>query len=363
MNILLVGGTFNYDGGRLSGYFAKLSKAIAESFPDAHAIVSNGGNLETLARYADDVKYCDLVIWGADVPNGAPKLVNNLKKTNPNMMLVITKNNISGNYTRKLLAARALDAKANLLIEFKRDDYGNVLGSIIDPLGNCFIENEVHPNTVSLILTSRLKLLASMTRVGSIQVGDIDADMTATTEVEKFLALTRRYAKTFHELIHADDNGRMLGNISFRCESGFPTYRDEDFILVSKRNIDKRDIGMSAMVPVKLNEVSHDASTKSVEYLGHAKPSVDTPIQRGLYKAWPNANFMLHAHVYIEGAPFTENMIPCGALQEIDEILKVLPDYSGDYVACINLIGHGSIAIAKNASMLENIPYIARALM
>lgn len=357
MNILLVGGVFNNEGGRASGYFAKLAEAIKDLYKDtADTLVINGGLIIQLAFMAGKMTDFDLVVWGADVPNDAEKIVTTLKRVNPNMMLVTTKNNVGSKYPRKLLAARALDAKANLLIEFKRDAVGSVIASIIDPLGNSFTEDELNIYALAGVLVDRLKFLASMTRVGSTQVGENPNIFAHSDEVESFLDLTRNYAETFHTLIHADDNGRMLGNISFRCESGFPTYRGGEVIYVSKRNVDKRDIGMSAMVPVMLSE-------GAVEYLGEAKPSVDTPIQRELYKAWPKANYMLHAHVYIEGAPFTENMIPCGAMQEVDEVLKVLPEYSGEAPAYINLIGHGSIAIAKDVAMLENIPYIARALV
>lgn len=353
-NILCVGGVFNDEGGRKSGYFTKLVTVLQTTFKDSVFTIVNGGYWESLNDILPTVKNYDIVLWGADVPNTKPKVVNDLKSINPKMMLVITKNNLTNKYSHKLLTARALKAKANLLIEFGTGDAGYV-ATILDPLGNTFITREPDIGKVGTALHDRLVFLSTMTRVGSVQVSDIDfPEKVASQDQIKFFELTKRYADQFHNLIHADDNGRMLGNISFRCENGFPTFREGGFILVSRRNIDKRDINSNGMVPVVVDD------SNVVKYIGEAKPSVDTPIQRELYRAWPKANYMLHAHVYIEGAPFTENVIPCGALQEVDEILKVLPVYNGGEVAYVNLRGHGSVAIAENVETLEKIPYIAR---
>ena len=355
--ILCVGGFFDDNGGRKSGYFEKLTDVLKWHFREDIIVVINGGLWQRIDYIASTIPEFDFVLWGADIPNTKPKLVNDLKALNPNMMLVITKNNIKGKYSRKLLVARALDAKANLLLEFEHSERGNIVGTILDPLGNCFVEKEIDIATLGKALFDRLMFLTSMTRVGSEQVDIEFPEVKASSDQLKFFELTREYAKAFHSLIHVDDNGRMLGNISFRCENGFPTYRHGNLMLVSRRNIDKRDIGSNGMVPVVLE------TQGKVKYIGDAKPSVDTPIQRALYCAWPNANYMLHAHVYIEGAPFTETVIPCGAVQEVDEILKVMPTYSGDTVAYLNLKGHGSLAVARTPEMLENIPYIARAIV
>lgn len=57
-------------------------------------------------------------------------------------------------------------------------------------------------------------------------------------------------------------------------------------------------------------------------------------------------NYILHSHCYIKNAPFTTTAIPCGAIEEYDEIMKLLSDsqidtHRNQYI--INLIGHGSI--------------------
>lgn len=358
-NLCCVGGVFDTQGGRPSGYFAKLSGALAGLLPAAaRCQVVNGGSWDSVASLQAEVaSQFDWVLWAADVPNSHPKLVNKLKEANPTLMLVITKNNRENKYTRAMLTARALQAKANLLVEFQRDAEGRVLASVIDPLGNCFIERTPDVGELARVLVSRLSFLARMTRVGSRSVGECPVFAPETAEQAFFFALVRQYAQRFHALIHIDDNGRMLGNLSFRCENGFPSLRHEAGILVSRRNVDKRDIGLASMVPVKVH------TEGVVEYLGDQKPSVDTPIQRCLYARWPAARYMLHAHVYIDGAQFTETVVPCGALEEADEIFQVMPDYDGQRVAYINLRGHGSLAVASRVAMLGDIPYIERPLV
>lgn len=64
------------------------------------------------------------------------------------------------------------------------------------------------------------------------------------------------------------------------------------------------------------------AETIPIEYYGDYKPSVDTPSQIMLYQAYPKVNYMLHGHVYIDGFPFTNRCIPCGAIEEAHEIKK-----------------------------------------
>ncbi len=137
----------------------------------------------------------------------------------------------------------------------------------------------------------------------------------------------------------------------FTCESGFPSFKHDGFIFVSRRNVDKRGIGKDAFVPVQL-EVP-------VKYHGNDKPSVDTPIQVKLYNYYLNVGYMLHSHAYVDGAPFTERIIPCGALEEVDEITSTVPDrYKVNF--SVNLRGHGSLVLVDGVENLREVPYVAR---
>ena len=72
---------------------------------------------------------------------------------------------------------------------------------------------------------------------------------------------------------------------------------------------------------------------------------------------------MIHAHVYIKDAPCTDIPIPCGGLEEVEEVLKTIDKYynsrNESYYA-INLIGHGCIVMANSSKLLNNLEYVAR---
>jgi hypothetical protein len=152
--------------------------------------------------------------------------------------------------------------------------------------------------------------------------------------------------------------------MSFRCQNGFPSFRGENGIIyVSRRNVDKSDINAGSFVPTYLD----DANT--VKYFGDNKPSVDTPVQLRLYKNLPWANYMLHAHCYIDTLGLPDTMllrttkpIPCGAIEEAAAIME--PWLVGKFywehaepprLLAVNLVGHGCILIAKDIEILKEL--------
>ena len=122
--------------------------------------------------------------------------------------------------------------------------------------------------------------------------------------------------------------------------------------------MNKEFIAIDDFVPVYLEN-------KKIYYCGKNKPSVDTPIQVRLYQLLPNINYMIHTHCYIDGAPYTKKVLPCGAIEEVEEILQVLKKHyqnlNEDFYL-INLLGHGSIMMSKNPNQLKNIHVIGRNL-
>ena len=271
----------------------------------------------------------------------------NVKEINPRCMLIGSKRN-NNEYDFGEVVKRALEQKLNLCIQFTKTEQQGRLMSILDPLGNIFYEGYDIQEMVK-VLINRTLYLKKIHRMGSYK-----GDAIIHPQInEKFLEFVKDYAETFHELIQAQTS-RFLGNCSTRCMRGFPSVRDGQLIYVSKRNVDKRYIDNDAFVACQLTE-------KGVKYFSENKPSVDTPIQLSLYKELPNINYMIHSHCYIKGAMFTDEIIPCGGLEEIDAILKLIPDKNTEYAA-INLKGHGSTIMVKDVKNLENIAYIPRLL-
>lgn len=362
-NVLIVGGTFDQEGGRPS----KLIYSIHQEFmkeKDFVTTCANGGTVEGLHDVIlPSVDAYNIVLWFANVPNDEVKL-RDVKAINPKVMLVTSKRNDDSKYTFAELISRALSIKANLTVEFsKREDKFNMM--LFDPLGNVFYDG-LSVEDLCAKMISRLKKLRTFTRVPTIQ----EADMP-TPEVpdeSEFFSFAHNCADIFHNLIRpAKGTERFLGNMSFRCQNGFPSFRGEDgTIFVSRRNVDKSDINAASFVPTFLNDLN------DVKYFGNYKPSVDTPVQLRLYKYFPWANYMIHAHCYVDIPDIpdvmgisTNNPIPCGALEEVQEILESYIFWEYFWKSChngntprllaVNLAGHGCILIAKDVEILKEL--------
>jgi ribulose-5-phosphate 4-epimerase/fuculose-1-phosphate aldolase len=348
--MLIVGGSFDDNGGKPSSLVSKLGEAVMQDDVGFDVKLYNGGHYDLLEVLLEESKHFDYVIWWANVLNDKPK-IRNVKDVNPRAMLVTSKRNDNNKYSFAELINRALGSKANLCVQFSKvEDRFTMM--LFDPLGNSWYSGDSIPKLYHA-MAERLKYLKSITRQGCVHTDD----NIEIPDEREFFDIVRNYADTFHELIKPDSAvTRFLGNSSFRCQRGFPSFRKDDMIFVSRRNVDKRFIDKSAFVPVKLEDDT------TLYYYGDSKPSVDTPIQARLYKLLPNINYMIHAHVYISGAPFTKSMIPCGGLEEVEEVMTVIGDDTEEDFYAINLIGHGCIVMAKDVEQLKYLHYISRPL-
>lgn len=350
MKILFVGGSFNDEGGRPSSLVAKFSNEMTKR-EDVELTLFNGGYFSEIEGILNKSTENDIVLWWANVPNDKPK-IRDVKSVNSKVMLVTSKRNDNEKYSFSELINRALGAKANLCVEFsKHNGIFNMM--LFDSLGNCWFKGEDISKCCNAMI-ERLFFLKGITRQGCINVTD---DNPIVPDDKNFFNIIKGYADVFHELINPSPNvTRFLGNSSFRCQRGFPSFRKDGIIFVSKRNIDKRFIDKSGFVPTRLLD-------GKVLYYGENKPSVDTPIQLRLYEKLPNINYMIHAHVYIKDALFTSHMIPCGGIEEVNEVLDLINKEYGtlenDFYA-INLIGHGCIVMSSDVEKLKNLNYIGR---
>lgn len=349
--MLIVGGSF--ETGKPSGYVSKLAAiAVRECFGEVK--VRNGGAWEDLVEYALEAASHDVVVWMPDVSNDRPKLASDIKNRAPHALLVTSKRNDGGKYSFGDLVARALKTRSGLLLEISREEFKETARyrtTIMDPLGNVYASKEPSIEKVAEVLLDRVSNLRNGTRVSSQCMGELCA-VKLPQETEAFFEIVRSHANTFHELIHGANPTRMMGNASFRCTHGFPTFRHGDFMFVSKRDIDKRDIGAAGFVPVNLE------SEHRIEYWGPSKPSVDSPINLHLYNQLPRIRYMLHSHTYVQGAPFTSEVLACGDLREAAAVLDLVSDQAS--VFHVNLRGHGSLVGAEHPDLLRLVRYVAR---
>jgi len=363
---LLVGGTFDREGGRPSGLInSMLDEIVKDTRFDVTAF--NGGEVANLHQviWPSVVDY-DVVFWFANVSNDEVK-VRDVKSLNPKCILITSKRNDNEKYTFAELISRALAIKANLTIEFsKKENKFNMM--VFDPLGNVFYDGLEVTSMVNNMM-NRIDKLTKFTRVSSFP--DTDTEAPVVPEETEFFNFAHSCADIFHNLIRpARGTERFLGNMSFRCQNGFPSFRGQNGIIyVSRRNVDKSDIGAASFVPTYLDKESR------TRYFGEAKPSVDTPVQLRLYRLFPWANYMIHAHCYVDTTGIndaimmrTKNPVPCGALEEVEEIYKLLPKLITDApgtvtmfnknnprLLAINLAGHGCILIAKDIEILKEL--------
>jgi len=222
---------------------------------------------------------------------------------------------------------------------------------ILDPLGNSWYDGTDIIRAFHNLF-ERISVVSGLTRQPSHYTGD-----TQPFDIEPaFLDIVKQYADAFTMHVNAVNPNRFLGNVSTRCMYGFPSVRAEtrtarNAIYVSRRNVDKTTMSSESFVEVR-------PEWNGIAYFGEHKPSVDTPIQMKLYQYYSNVRYMIHGHVYIAGEDFTNKSIPCGCIEEFDEILRVFPDRYVDN-AVVNLLGHGCLIMASDIEMFEQlIPWI-----
>jgi ribulose-5-phosphate 4-epimerase/fuculose-1-phosphate aldolase len=345
MNILLVGGNYDKEGGKPSGLITKMYQEIIKHDKAEKVDLYNGGHFDVLESYIEKTVDYDVVMWFPNVGNEEAKY-RNVKQFNPRCIFITSKVN-NKRYNFMELVKHALDLKANLTVEFNTNEKPYQM-MVFDPLANYYY-NGTDIKKMIKVLMDRTYFLSNITRQGTIQ----GKELFDVPNEEKFFEYIKNTAEVFHELINPAPTTRFLGNSSFRCSKGFPSFRHKDLVYMSRRNIDKRYIGAEGFVPVKMENDGH------IIYYADFKPSVDTPIQIRLYQALPNINYMLHAHVYAETANYTVNNIPCGGIEEVQEILSVIENRYTNFEA-INLIGHGCIIMSDDIEKLKSVKFKKR---
>ena len=306
-------------------------------------------------------------------------------------MLVTSKRNDNDKYSFMELTQRALASKSNLVFEFKKMDYEYRPGriekmfhiSVFDPLGCKWYDGWDVTGSIYAAM-DRLDYLRSITRQKTVksttdknlvfawyfdqfkQEQHKSEKVVNIPDEQDFVDVVKKHANTFYQIMNPGKHvERFLGNASMRpklphqvgrCSRGMPSFKKDGYVFVSQRNIDKQFIDIEHFVPCYMED-------GKLYYCGDNKPSVDAPIQLRLYDALPNIRYMIHSHCYIHGAIYTSKSIPCGAVEEVDEVLDLIDNTYGmrdlDYYA-VNLKGHGSILMVSDVSLMHDVHYFGR---
>lgn len=339
--ILIVGGSWDLLGGKESGFIKKFYAELAKY--NNNITYLNGGNYSDLQEVLNSVKNYDIVFWFADVDNSLPK-IRDVKRINPYVLLVGSKRNDNNKYSFVDVLNRTLVERHNLSIEFSKQD-GIYKMLLFDPLGTKWYEGTSIPNLVQN-LYKRLLFILNAKREHTYNIeGEIEIPNN-----EEFFAFVRDAAEIFHRTInHSEGVTRFMGNASFRGKS--------NYIYVSKRDVDKSKIDKNNFVACRLDN-------GTLYYYGDSKPSKDAISQANLYNLFPNINYMIHSHCYVIDGEYTEMPVPCGSLDEIDEIIKVIEQkYDGDYKLPfykMNYLGHGCLLLANSVSDLKKATFLSR---
>jgi hypothetical protein len=245
---IFVGGTFDEDGGKESS-LAKIMflSMSSRGLTTGEFLFINGGKYEDLKTALEDViPEVDYVFWFANiVNNNMPKIVNRIKAVNKTCILVTSKRNYiteesKSTYSFPDLIQHALKNKSNLLVEFSGKPSARFSGTVYDPLGNIICDKTDNFVHLSKSIVDRVKYLKTITRVGSINVGEA----LEIPDEKEFFEFIKSSAERFSDLIPTPtENHRFLGNASFRCSRGFPSFKKDGIIYVSRRNVDKEHIG------------------------------------------------------------------------------------------------------------------------
>lgn len=354
-NFLLVGGKFDHESGKASKIFQTIYESLNQVITSNITIeFINGGNISLLDNCINNINQFSVVLWMPDISNDEEKYLPDIKKNNPKCLLISSKRIDNREISIFNVVCKLLKTHSNLgiLINKHHDKY---VFKLIDPLGNEFNTYTFNIESfVKHILWERIRFLLKLNRVNSVCVGNGEPVKINT----EYLNIVKSFGEKFSALIQAINPERFLGNTSTRCMHGFPSVRvnNKDTILVSQRNIDKCNITEDSFVEVSLKE-----DNTFFEYFGNNKPSVDTPVNIKLYNYYQNINYIIHGHVYVKDALFTSKVIPCGYIEEFDEIKKMFnPDVDS---IIINLLGHGCLIGVKTLEMFNSIELIPRSFL
>ena len=332
------------------GYFGnKFKKEILSVFLEAHYVY---------LRDFDDLSDLDFVfIFDENVD------VSNLKNLNQTIMLV--------SFTK----GESVFDKVQYIIKNKLNlgffIEGDII-TVIDPLANIWYMGDDSFEAIRKT-KERLLYLKSITRkqtfsidknlplnwyFNSFKLDEIKSDLDSSYSVDNlYLETIHSYSRVIYPYMGVDLEKDK--NPKIRCAKTMPSFRKNNNIYVSKREIPNTFIENKDFVQVKLLD-------NKIFYGGDFKPSVDSPVHIKIYENYPQINYIIHTHVYIDGAPFTKVSNPCGAIEEFDEIDKIIKEVYKDTSLnkyLINLKGHGAIALGNSLEDIQNINYIRKPIL
>lgn len=303
-------------GGSPEKKVSSVVNKIAEEFSNPK--VFNGTEMPS-------IKNNDLILWMPDVDNAE-------EKTYPvkdiGSVLICSKVMRKG-YTFMDAVARIFKMHGNAVIAINKEP-NKFRFTLIDALGHIWCSTydikELCYYIIKLYSWTKCAIRKSIPKT--------DEQFNMKYDINDFIEINKELAYKSA----AECGNRYFGNFSTRCTKLFPSYRNDDVIFMSPRNVDKRTLTSNDMIPI-ING----------KYTGTRKPSVDAPVQLEIYKNFDHINYMIHGHSFIRNAHYTEHYYPCGDMREISDIFKFLE--KGFNV--INLKHHGFLICTETIQKMN----------
>ena len=296
-----------------------------------------------MERIADSDERFKIIFWFAETDD--TELVKRVKDKR-RCILVSSYQYTKGSTSLGDLVQSAFKSRSNLIVESVSNGRASLpKARILDPLLNVFMDYDQSLSKIGGILRKRTTELLEYNKMPAERTGQ----RLEAPDEKRFFTLLREYGGRFYDATYSFPEApyRFLGNASFRTDGK----DNERYIYFSQRNIDKRTINQDGFVAVE--------KEFPVRFHGKNKPSVDTPIQLLLYQHYPVVRYMLHQHVYVKDAKYTERIIPCAALEEAEEVIRLFPERENVNFA-VNLKGHGSLLLVDHPDKIREFSYVVR---
>jgi len=348
--LAIIAGHFDHAGGESWPGVDPLAETLTEELPEWGVTVYNGGSVEDLEH--EILPRCQhgdftAVFCGLRKEEGAPRVLREIKRGKPIYLIMMM--GVEGTTPLVECAYGLLGYRANLGVQVQIDKTPYPM-RVFDPLGNIYGEVKHDIQGVGRVLARVMAHGLRVTRMRSIERPSYGAPYDPLEPSVQFQGIIEENAGAMQGFPGQLPEGvtRFLGNASFRRGAR---------VFMTRRNISKTDIdGAHAFT-----EVWQGWENDEPVVFARHKPSVDTPIQLRLYREFPSMRYMLHLHAYLPDAPFTGTPVPCGALEEADEVIRVAkehPKWLG--LHAVNLLGHGCLLMAPRLRCFKGVEFLHR---
>ena len=287
-NILLVGGVFDSDGGRESGYITKLGEALAGD--EVKTCVINGGHYDILAATILSISKVTHILWFADIPNELPKLLSDLQTRFSSAVLVQSKNNRLGKYSREDLLDRMQASRSELLVEFTNQD-DKLAATLLTITGKTRVENTIDINVLADALKLEFQRIDELyfpfTRSITVPIGNHGGafGVVRKNHIHEGVDL---YAPADNN-VYALESGVVVGIFPFTGKAaGSDWWHDTDCVMIE---------GDSGVLNYGEIKVDKHLSTGAKVYAGQLVGTVVTVLKNN--KGKPMS--MLHFERYVAG--------------------------------------------------------------